>query len=235
MLKVVNLSAGYDKLAVIKGVSINVKANEVVALIGNNGAGKSTLMKAVCGLLRPMGGRVLLDGHDIAGRSPEKTARMGLALVPESRALFWDMSVCENLRVGASGHRLTRSEIACRFDTVYSLFPMLADKRNSQAGELSGGQQQMLALARAMMSSPRILMMDEPSTGLAPMMVDELFEKVALLKKEGMTILLAEQNIHKALDGADRGYVVENGRIVLEDTGQALKCSERVVKAYLGV
>ncbi len=235
MLKAVNLTAGYGKLTVIKSVSLSVQANEVVALVGGNGAGKSTLLRTIAGLVRASGGRVFLGGRDVLGEPAERIARRGLALVPEGRALFASMTVCENLKVGANANRGSRLDSASRLSAVYELFPVLKDRSRSLAGELSGGQQQMLALGRAMMSDPDILLLDEPSTGLAPVLVAELFEKVEMLKKGGMTILLAEQNVHKALDIADRGYVIENGRIVLEDTGEALKSSERIQKAYLGV
>lgn len=235
MLRVVNLSSGYGKLTVLKSISMSVKPNEVVALVGGNGAGKSTLLRTVAGLIAPSEGRVLLDSRDVAGKPAERIARMGLALVPEGRALFPSMTVQENLKVGANAGATGRREIDERFAAVFELFPVLAERLKSRAGELSGGQQQMLALGRAMMSEPRLLLLDEPSTGLAPVLVAELFEKVALLKSQGVTILLAEQNVHKALEIANRGYVIENGRIVLEDTGEALRGSERVQKAYLGV
>ena len=234
MLKVVNLSAGYGKLRVIKGISLNVAKGEVVALIGGNGAGKSTLLRTITGLISPGEGRIFLGGANVAGRSAEQVAKMGLALVPESRSLFPTMTVLENLKVGANASR-TRFSLKDRLGAVYELFPVLAERAQSRAGELSGGQQQMLACGRALMSAPDILLLDEPSTGLAPVLVAELFEKIGALKKSGMTILLAEQKVQMALDVADRGYVIENGRIVLEDTGEALKCSERIQKAYLGI
>ena len=249
MLKVVNLSAGYGKLTVVKSVSLSVQANEVVALIGGNGSGKSTLLRAIAGLVSVSEGRVFLKGKDVAGRPAERIARYGLALVPEGRALFPSMSVYENLRVGAnasvrwrhayaSGQSASR-RIGERFDarlrSVYELFPDLGKRVSSPAGDLSGGQQQMLALGRALMSGPEILLLDEPSTGLAPVLVADLFDKITALKKGGMTILLAEQNVHRALDVADRAYVIENGRIVMEGSGEELRSSERVQKAYLGV
>lgn len=235
MLKVVNLSAGYGKLTVVNAVSLNVQPNEVVALVGGNGAGKSTLLRSIAGLVNVSQGRVFLNGTDIAGRPAQKVARLGMVLVPEGRALFPGMSVLENLQVGINARPGQPAEVQSRFESVYELFPVLKDRLKSKSGELSGGQQQMLALGRALMSVPDILLLDEPSTGLAPVLVAELFEKIRTLKSGGMTILLAEQNVHMALDVADRGYVIENGRIVLEDTGAALKCSERVQKAYLGI
>lgn len=260
MLKVVNLSVGYGKLSVIRSVSLSVKRNEVVALIGGNGAGKSTLLRGIAGLVRPSEGRVLLQDHSIAGKPAEAIARTGLVLVPEGRALFPGMTIYENLLVGANAAqrntepsrspehpepvegcakpakgRMMRPTLAQRLDSVYELFPELKKRAKSRAGELSGGQQQMLALGRALMSAPDILLLDEPSTGLAPVLVAELFGKIEALKQTGMTLLLAEQNVHKALEIADRGYVIENGRIVLEDTGEALRSSDRVQKAYLGI
>ena len=235
MLKIKNLSAGYGKLSVIRSVSLRVNPNEVVALIGGNGAGKSTLLRSIAGLVRPSEGRVLLKEHDIAGRPAEVIARSGLVLVPECRALFPGLTIYENLLIGANARHMSRAELLSRLDSVCELFPELKKRSRSRAGELSGGQQQMLALGRALMSSPDVLLLDEPSTGLAPVLVAELFDSIAALKRSGVTILLAEQNVHKALDVADRGYVIENGRIILEDTGEALKASDRVQKAYLGI
>ena len=255
MLKVVNFSAGYGKLSVIRSVSLSVRPNEVVALIGGNGAGKSTLLRGIAGLVRPSEGRVLLHDHNVAGKPAEAISRKGLILVPEGRALFPGMTIYENLLVGANAYHAGsrskhtdasehpelvegcegRSSLASRLDSVYELFPELKKRAKSRAGELSGGQQQMLALGRALMGAPDILLLDEPSTGLAPVLVSELFDKIDALRKAGMTLLVAEQNVHKALEVADRGYVIENGRIVLEDTSDALKKSDRVQKAYLGI
>ncbi len=279
MLKVINLSAGYGKLPVIRSVSMSVQSNEVVALIGGNGAGKSTLLRSIAGLIPPSEGRVLLRDRNIAGRPAEYIARSGIVLVPEGRALFPGMTVYENLLVGANANSRRESvrntptarertiaavdeqsilspvegceaapstrhsersgesafSVKNRLDSVYQLFPELKKRAASRAGELSGGQQQMLALGRALMSSPQILILDEPSTGLAPVLVKELFDRIVELRKAGVTLLIAEQNVHKALEVADRGYVIENGRIVLEDTAEALKSSDRVQKAYLGI
>lgn len=233
MLKVVNLSAGYGKLSVVRSVSMRVQPNEVVALIGGNGAGKSTLLRSIAGLISPSEGRVLFRDSNVAGRPAEAIARAGVVLVPENRALFPGMTIYENLLVGANASR--KRSIDEALDSVYALFPELKKRGGSKAGELSGGQQQMLALGRALMSSPQILLLDEPSTGLAPALVKELFEKIVALREAGVTLLLAEQNVHKALEVADRGYVIENGRIVLEDTADALQESDRVRKAYLGI
>lgn len=235
MLKVVNLSAGYGKLRVIKSVSLSVQPNEIVVLVGGNGSGKSTLLRAISGLVNVNEGRVLLRGKQIAGRPAERIARMGLGLVPEGRALFATMTVLENLRLGSNAGRVSGGEFRNRMKAVYQLFPDLIERAGDRAGDLSGGQQQMLALGRAMMSPRDILLLDEPSTGLAPVLVADLFEKIRSLKSAGMTILLAEQNVRQALDIADRGYVLENGRIVLEGSGEELRTSERVQKAYLGL
>lgn len=235
MLKVVNLSAGYGKLRVIKSVSLSVQPNEIVVLVGGNGSGKSTLLRAISGLVNVSEGRVLLHGKQIAGRPAERIARMGLGLVPEGRALFPTMSVLENLKLGSNAGRVSGGEFRDRLKAVYQLFPDLIERAGHRAGDLSGGQQQMLALGRAMMSPRDILLLDEPSTGLAPVLVADLFEKIRSLKNTGMTILLAEQNVRQALEIADRGYVLENGRIVLEGSGEELRTSERVQKAYLGV
>lgn len=235
MLKVVNLSSGYGKLRVIKSVSMSVKSNEIVALVGSNGAGKSTLLKTIAGLVNPLEGRVFFRDLPVAGKPAEKIAKLGLALVPEGRALFATMTVYENLKLGVAVRRVPRAEVERRFETVYSLFPDLKKRLSARAGELSGGQQQMLALGRAMMSEPDILLLDEPSTGLAPVLVTELFEKISALRQRGMTVLVAEQNVHKALDVADRAYVIENGRIIIEDEAYKLKSSETIQKAYLGI
>ncbi len=235
MLKVVNLSAGYGKLRVIKSVSLSVQPNEIVVLVGGNGSGKSTLLRAISGLVNVNEGRVLLHGKQIAGRPAERIARMGLGLVPEGRALFPTMSVLENLKLGSNAGRVSGAEFRDRLKSVYQLFPDLIERAGDRAGDLSGGQQQMLALGRAMMSPRDILLLDEPSTGLAPVLVADLFEKIASLKSTGMTILLAEQNVRQALEIADRGYVLENGRIVLDGSGDELRASERVQKAYLGL
>lgn len=234
MLKVINLSAGYGKLSVIRSVSMRVQANEIVTLIGGNGAGKSTLLRSIAGLISPSEGRVLFRDRNIAGRPAEAIARTGVVLVPEGRALFAGMTIYENLLVGANANQ-KRGGIESRLDSVYELFPELKKRSSSRAGQLSGGQQQMLALGRALMSEPEILLLDEPSTGLAPVLVNELFGRIDELRRAGVTLLVAEQNVHKALEVADRGYVIENGRIVLEDTAEALISSERVRKAYLGI
>jgi len=234
MLKVVHLRCGYDSLEVIQGVSFHVARGEVIALVGANGSGKSTLLKAVAGLLPPWEGRVLLEGKEVAGRPAERIAAAGLTLLPEGRGLFPGMSVLENLRLGAFARRLSRRAQAERIEAVCAGFPDLRPKLDQKAGSLSGGQQQMLALARAMVGAPKVLLLDEPSTGLAPLVVAEIFAKITELKSAGVTLTLAEQNVGQALRIADRAYVMQTGRIILEGPAAAVAASEQVKRAYLG-
>ncbi len=235
MLKCVNLSSGYGKLQVVKSVSMNVQKNEVVAMIGGNGAGKSTFLKTIAGVIRPTEGHVFLESLPIKVKRPEQMVRLGIVLVPENRGLFPGMTITENLKMGANAAFTSKKSFAERLDGVYTLFGELKNRTTAKAGELSGGQQQMLAVGKALMSDPKLLVLDEPSTGLAPILVQELFAKIATLKDSGMTILLAEQNVQTALDVADRAYVIENGRIVLDGDSEELKCSSEVQKAYLGI
>ena len=203
--------------------------------MGGNGAGKSTLLKTIAGLITPREGRILLHGKPVVGWPAERIAAAGLTLVPEGRGLFPAMSVLENLRMGGYARRLSRRQFADKLAQIYTLFPVLAERPQAHAGHLSGGQQQMLALARALVGTPEILLLDEPSTGLAPLLVAEVFEKIAQLKAAGITILLAEQNVQLALRAADRGYVIENGRITLSGPASELMASEEVQRAYLGI
>jgi len=235
MLRVINLQAGYGALTVIDGISLSVGQGEVVALLGGNGAGKSTLLKTIAGLLRPTEGRILLNGKNVYGWPAERLAGAGLTLVPEGRGLFPGMSVLENLRMGGYARELSRRQLAEKIEQMHTLFPVLAERPSERAGNLSGGQQQMLALARALVGSPDLLLLDEPSTGLAPLLVAEVFEKIAQLKASGLTILVAEQNVQLALQAADRAYVIENGRIVLSGPAAELMESDEVKKAYLGI
>ncbi|MHB9130568.1 MAG: ABC transporter ATP-binding protein [Armatimonadota bacterium] len=230
-----NLRSGYGTLSVIDGISLHVAQGEVIALLGGNGAGKSTLLKTVAGLLSPTEGRILLSGKDITGKPAEQIAARGLTLVPEGRGLFPQMSVLDNLRMGGFARRLSGKALAENITRACDLFPILTDRLKDRAVNLSGGQQQMLALARALVGSPEILLLDEPSTGLAPLLVAEVFEKIHQLRQAGMTILLAEQNVQQALQAADRAYVIENGRIVLHGPAAELMESEDVKRAYLGV
>jgi branched-chain amino acid transport system ATP-binding protein len=237
MLRVLNLEAGYGPLRVLKGLSLHVSPGEVVAIIGANGAGKTTLLKTIAGLLRPRAGSIVFDKTEIGGVATEKIVARGCSLVPEGRHVFSTLTVRENLMLGAYGRRRRRRDgpsIAQSLDEVYRLFDVLRERSHQLAGTLSGGEQQMLAVGRALMSRPRLLMMDEPSLGVAPRVVTELYATVARLKRDGMTVLLVEQNARAALGAADRGYVVETGQIVLEGTSRELSNNPEVQRAYLG-
>ncbi len=235
MLRVINLNAGYGALTVIDGISLSVTSGEVVALLGGNGAGKSTLLKTVAGLLAPAEGRILLNGKAITGLPAERIAARGLTLVPEGRGLFPGMSVHDNLRLGGYARGFRGAKLAANIRLAYAMFPALAERPREKAGRLSGGQQQMLALGRALVGEPDLLLLDEPSTGLAPLLVAEVFAIIRRLKEAGKTLLLAEQNVQHALQVADRGYVLENGRIALQGPAGELLASDDVRKAYLGV
>ncbi len=232
MLSVEGLEAGYGDVQVLWGVSLRVERGEVVALLGSNGAGKTTTLRAISGLLRPTSGRITFDGVDITGKPAHEIVRLGVSMVPEGRRLFPKMTVYENLRMGAY---LVGGDVRDRLEMVYSLFPILRERRDQLAGTLSGGEQQMLAIGRGLMSSPRLLMLDEPSLGLAPKIVQEVLRAVQQIREEGVTVLLVEQNVQQALSIADRGYVIETGRIVLEGTGGELLENEHVKTAYLGL
>jgi len=231
MLKVEDLQVYYGAIHAIKGVSFEVNEGEIVALIGANGAGKSTILKTVSGLMHPRSGKITFMDQDITHTDAYKLLRHGLAHVPEGRRIFLQMTVQENLEMGAFIHKnLNQDDL----DMVFELFPRMKERRRQIAGTLSGGEQQMLAMGRALMSSPKLLMLDEPSMGLAPILVDQIFDIVKSLHKAGKTVLLVEQNASKALDLADRAYVLETGKITLSGTGKELKRSDDVRKAYLG-
>lgn len=231
MLKVEDLQVYYGAIHAIKGVSFQVKEGEIVALIGANGAGKSTILKTISGLMHPRSGSVQFMGEDITHTDAYRLVRRGLAHVPEGRRIFLEMSVEDNLEMGAYIHReVSREDL----DLVYDLFPRLKERRKQVAGTLSGGEQQMLAMGRAMMSGPKLMMLDEPSMGLAPILVDQIFDIVKSLHQAGKTVLLVEQNASKALAVADRAYVLETGHITLSGTGEELRRSDAVKKAYLG-
>jgi branched-chain amino acid transport system ATP-binding protein len=238
MLVVKDLHAGYGLSEVLVGASLTVKAGAVVALIGANGAGKTTTMRAVSGLVAPSRGEVLLDGQAVQGLPASRIARLGLAHSPEGRKVFAPLSVEDNLLLGAFRHLPRffgfRAEGAADLARVYELFPRLAERRGQQAGTLSGGEQQMLAIGRALMARPKVMLLDEPSMGLAPVIVQEVFRTIRRLKAEGMTMLLVEQFAQQALDVADYAYVMERGRIAVEGTPAQLRRDERVVAAYLG-
>jgi branched-chain amino acid transport system ATP-binding protein len=225
------VGVAYGKIRAVRGVSLDIRAGEVVAILGNNGAGKSTLMRAIAGVLRPDAGRVTFDGRDITGLPPHRIARLGLRLVPEGRGLLARMTVWENLLMG----QYTRPRVdAAAMEEIFRRFPVLQERRHQVASTLSGGEQQMLAIARAMVAGPRLLMLDEPSLGLAPLMVDEVFAIVRRLKEEGATILLVEQNARKALQIADRAYILETGTIALAGPAAELAAGPEVQRAYLG-
>jgi branched-chain amino acid transport system ATP-binding protein len=235
MLKVVHLVAGYGPLRVINGVSLHVQPGEVVALVGANGSGKSTLLKAVAGLVRPLEGRVLLRGLEMAGQPANRIAAAGLTLVPEGRGLFPGMTVRDNLRMGGYARGWGGAALARRISAVCEAFPDLTAKLAAPAGSLSGGQQQMLALARALVGQPEVLLLDEPSTGLAPLLVAEVFARIKVLKNAGATLILAEQNVRQALGVADRAYVMKTGRVVMEGPAATVAASDEIRKAYLGM
>ena len=235
MLQLDEVHAVYGKkIRALKGVSLEVRAGEVVALIGNNGAGKTTMMHTIAGLLKPEKGRVTFMGRGLAGLPPDQIMRMGLSLVPEGRRIFPRLTVMENLEMGAYS-RPRNAELSREYDHVFHLFPVLGKRRAQLGGTLSGGEQQMLAMGRALMSAPKLLMLDEPSMGLAPVVVDKIFEIVELINKEGVTVLLVEQNAKRALRAASRGYVLETGEIVAAMDAAALMKDPAVQKAYLGL
>jgi branched-chain amino acid transport system ATP-binding protein len=236
MLRILNLEAGYGPLRVLKGISLHVSAGEVVAIVGANGAGKTTLLKTIAGILRPRSGSILFDKREIGGAASDRTVQLGCSLVPEGRHVFATMTVKENLILGAYGCRARNNgrQVAASLHEVYQLFPVLRERAGQLAGTRSGGEQQMLAIGRALMSRPRLLMMDEPSLGVAPLVVRDVYRTIAGLKRSGLTILLVEQNARAALAVADRGYVVETGQIVLEGTARELCDNREVQRAYLG-
>ena len=231
MLEVKGLAAGYRGEPVIDGIDVEVVTGEAVAIVGSNGAGKTTLFRAIAGLLPPMAGRVVFDGKDITRRRAHRVARGGIAYVPAERHLFPAMTLKTNLVLGAYPKRPDRETL----ELVYELFPRLRERKRQQAGTLSGGEQQMLAVGRALMAKPRLLLLDEPTTGLAPIIAEAAFEALEGLKGKGMTLLIAEQQVPLALSVADRGYVLENGRIQLEGASEELEQNPEVRRAYLGV
>ena len=233
MLEIANLHVRFGRREVLHGVNLSVRQGEIVTLVGSNGAGKTTLLKTISGLVRPSDGTIVFDGERIDRMPPHAIIARGLVQIPEGRLLFPQMTVLEHLELG--GLRAEdRAGPAAALDRVFGLFPILAERRHQKAGTLSGGQQQMVAIGRGLMAAPRCLMLDEPSLGLAPIMVDTLADTIVSLHRSGLTILLVEQRVDLALRLADRGYVMETGRIVLEDAASALLADERVREAYLG-
>ena len=232
MLEVSGLTTKYGEISALREASLHVGSGEVVGLIGPNGAGKTTLLNTIAGLLAPSGGRVTFDGEDITGMPPEKLLRSGLALVPEHRRIFVDLTVEENLRIG--GVTVPSADRPALLDEMGERFPMLRDKWTTSAGYLSGGEAQQLAIARALMSRPRLLMMDEPSLGLAPLLVDVVFDLIEALRSQGRTLLVVEQNATRMLDVADRAYVLRSGEVVAEGTGAELRDNEDLFDTFVG-
>lgn len=231
MLEIRNLIVAYGGAPALHGLSLEVKEGEIVSVVGSNGAGKTTLLKTISGLLHPIQGDITFFGERINKEPPWKIVKRGIALIPEGRGIFPYMTVLESLRLGAY---IYKKPDQASIDFAFNLFPILKERSNQQAGTLSGGERQMLAIARGLMSKPKLLMLDEPSLGLSPTVVLRIFEIVNLLKKQGVTVLLVEQNVRHSLEVADRAYVLETGKIVLDGTGKALLNNEQVKKAYLG-
>ncbi|WP_095044839.1 ABC transporter ATP-binding protein [Candidatus Promineifilum breve] len=234
MLELQDVHAYYGKIHALKGITLNVAQGEIVTLIGGNGAGKTTTLRTICALMRPSTGRVMLNGENLTAYKPSQLAAKGVAMVPEGRGVFSRMTVLENLEMGAF-HRKDKAGIAADVERVYDLFPRLKERRTQLSGTMSGGEQQMLAMGRAMMSRPNLLLLDEPSMGLAPVLVEAIFNTVEEINKQGTTILLVEQNALMALQIASRGYVLQTGEIVLSDNARALKNNAMIQKVYLGI
>jgi branched-chain amino acid transport system ATP-binding protein len=235
MLTIEGLSVSYGGLAALRGVSLEVAEGQFVALVGPNGAGKTTLFKAVSGTVTPGAGRILFDGHDLLAMPPFERAHLGIAHVPEGRQVFAAMTVLENLEMGAYSTR-GRAEWQRNLDRILTLFPVLGERRRQIAGTLSGGEQQMLAIGRGIASAPRLLLLDEPSMGLAPTIADLIFDRIAALHREDkVTLILVEQRVAEALESCDYGYVLETGRVVLEGTQSVLMADDRIRRAYLGM
>ena len=233
MLKITDLSVYHGHVHALKGISLRVDEGEIVALIGANGAGKSTTLSAISGVVKPNGGRIVFHGLDITNSRPQEIVRSGIVQAPEGRAILATLTVRENLDLGAFT-RKDRPQVRKDLDSVLSRFPVLLKKASNRAGTLSGGEQQMLAIGRALMARPKMLLLDEPSMGLAPLLVREIFEIIQEINRQGTSILLVEQNARAALTISNRGYVLETGRIVLEGTGEALLHDPMVIRAYLG-
>jgi ABC-type branched-subunit amino acid transport system ATPase component len=233
LLRAEAITAGYGKMAILHDVTLEVRTGEMVSVIGPNGAGKSTAFKTIVGFLRPTHGRVRFDGQDITGLRPDQVLRRGLAYVPQGRIVFPQMTVLENLEMGAYIER-DAGRIRQALDRVYSVFPILAQRRGQKAGTMSGGEQQMVAIARALMTTPKLILLDEPSLGLAPKFVSLIFDKLSEMRHAGFTLMVVEQNAARALAVADRGYVLELGRNRFEGRGQALLQDPEVKRLYLG-
>ncbi len=233
MLSLENVSVNYGAIEALTGISMHVQAGEVVTLIGANGAGKTTTLRTITGLLHPRAGKITFEGEDISGRATHKLVAKGISMSPEGRGVFANLSVRENLQMGAYLKKDKRA-IAAEMERAFHMFPRLKERESQKAGTLSGGEQQMLAMGRALMSHPRLLLLDEPSLGLAPLVVHTIFEAIDEIKSKGTTILLVEQNAHAALKHSDRAYVLETGRIVMEGPSAELAADPRIKEAYLG-
>jgi branched-chain amino acid transport system ATP-binding protein len=235
VLELSDVHVQYGNIRALQGVSIRVAQGELVALLGSNGAGKTTTLRTISGLLRPSHGTVTFEGSEISRAATDRIVALGISHCPEGRHIFSGLTVAENLRLGAVSRSDAGAAVAADLEMVFTLFPLLRERLGQAGGTLSGGEQQMLAIGRALMSRPRLLLLDEPSLGLAPLMVERIFGTIAELKAQGLTILLVEQNVHHALDIADRAYVVETGRITLEGTADVLRHDPKVEQSYLGV
>ena len=233
MLTLENISVNYGAINALSGVSLHVEKGEVVTLIGANGAGKSTTLRTITGLLEPAEGRIVFEGEDISGAPTHKLVARGISMSPEGRGVFANLTVRENLQMGAYLQK-NRAQIASDMQRVFEMFPRLKERESQSAGTLSGGEQQMLAMGRALMSRPRLLLLDEPSLGLAPLVVHTIFEAIEEIRSKGTTILLVEQNAHAALKHSDRAYVLETGQIVMEGASKELAADPRIKEAYLG-
>ncbi|HCD82154.1 MAG TPA: ABC transporter ATP-binding protein [Ruminococcaceae bacterium] len=231
MLEIKNLSVYFGGIKAVDGISMDIPEGKIITLIGANGAGKSTILRSVSGIVKPQGGEILFGGESLIGKTPDAIVNRGITLVPEGRRVFPNLTVLENLKIGAY---LRKDKLDNDIEYIYSLFPRLKERYWQLAGTLSGGEQQMLAVGRALMSKPRLIMMDEPSLGLAPLVVKDIFEIIKTINKSGITVLLNEQNANMALKIADLGYVIETGRITLTGTGTELLSNELVKEAYLG-
>ncbi|RFB73571.1 MULTISPECIES: ABC transporter ATP-binding protein [unclassified Herbaspirillum] len=232
MLQFEQVHTHYGAIEALHGVSLNVDKGEIVTLIGANGAGKTTLLMTLCGNPRASSGKIIFEGQDITQRSTHEIMRLGMAISPEGRRVFPSLTVLENLKMGAFFAKNDEIEEGVQY--VFGLFPRLKERANQRAGTMSGGEQQMLAIGRALMSKPRLLLLDEPTLGLAPLVIAQIFEIIRTIRDQGVTVFLVEQNANKALGVADRGYVLENGHVVLADTGANLLANDAVRKAYLG-
>lgn len=234
LLSLQNVRVKYGNIEALKGISVDVYPGEIISLIGANGAGKSTTLRTISGLLKPIAGDVIFQGRSIVNDQPHNIVKLGLIHAPEGRGIFANLTVLENLEMGAYARKCSRTDIEKDFEHIFTLFPRLKERLKQQSGTLSGGEQQMLAISRALMSKPKLLLLDEPSLGLAPQIVETIFQIIQKVNKEGVTILLVEQNAFQALKVSHRGYVVETGEIVLSGKGSELLTNDKVREAYLG-